>query len=166
MSALRKLALAALLLLAACSKEEAAVPAPHAMAADATGYYCGMLLTEHGGPKGQILLRGTDTPVWFSSVRDTLNFLRLPEEPKDIGAIYVSDMAKAPSWEDPGGENWIIATDAVYVVGSNRQGAMGGAEAVPFGARDAAAAFAAEHGGKVVSLEEARVALAVDTANP
>jgi len=160
MRALRKLALAGLLVLAACSKQEEAIPAPHAMAAEATGYYCGMLLTEHGGPKGQILLRGTDTPVWFTSVRDTINFLRLPEEPKDIGAIYVSDMAKAPSWEDPGGENWIAAGDAVYVVGSDRQGAMGGAEAVPFGAKDAAAAFASEHGGKVVGFDEARAALA------
>jgi copper chaperone NosL len=154
-----KLGLAALLVLTACSKEEAAAPAPQAMTADATGYYCGMLLTEHGGPKGQILLRGTDTPVWFSSVRDTINFLRLPEEPKDIGAIYVSDMAKAPSWEEPGAENWIAAADATYVIGSDRQGAMGGAEAVPFGAKEAASAFAAQHGGKVVSFEEARAAL-------
>jgi copper chaperone NosL len=164
MTAFRRLALATLFLLAACSKQEEAIPAPHAMAADATGYYCGMLLPEHGGPKGQILLRGTDTPVWFSSVRDTINFLRLPEEPKDIGAIYVSDMAKAPTWENPGAENWIAATDAVYVVGSDRQGAMGGAEAVPFGAKDAAAAFASAHGGKVVSFEEARTALA-DSSN-
>jgi len=155
-----KLGLAAVLLLAACSKQDDAIPGPHAMAADATGYYCGMLLTEHGGPKGQILLRGSDTPVWFSSVRDTINFLRLPEEPKDIGAVYVSDMAKAPNWEEPGAENWIAAADAVYVVGSDRQGAMGGAEAVPFGARDAAAAFASQHGGKVVSFEEARATLA------
>jgi copper chaperone NosL len=155
-----KLGLALLLVLAACSKEEAAMPAPQAMTADATGYYCGMLLNEHGGPKGQILVRGTKSPFWFSSVRDTMNFLRLPEEPKDIGAVYVSDMAKAPSWDKPGELNWIAAADAVYVVGSNQQGGMGGAEAIPFGARQAAAAFAAEHGGKVVSFEEARAALA------
>lgn len=160
MRAFLKFAFATLLLLAGCSKQGETIPAPHAMTGDATGYYCGMLLTEHGGPKGQILLRGTDTPVWFSSVRDTINFLRLPEEPKDIGAIYVSDMAKAPTWDNPGAENWIIATDAVYVVGSDRQGAMGGVEAVPFGAKDAAAAFAAVHGGKVVGFEEARAALA------
>jgi copper chaperone NosL len=164
MRAFWKLALAALLLLAACSKQDEAVPAPHAMTGDATGYYCGMLLTEHGGPKGQILLRGTDSPVWFSSVRDAINFLRLPEEPKDIGAVYVSDMAKAVTWENPGPENWIMATDAIYVVGSDKQGAMGGAEAVPFGAKDAAAAFATAHGGKVVSFEEARSVLA-ETAN-
>jgi copper chaperone NosL len=155
-----KAGLALLLVFSACSKEEEAIPAPQAMTADATGYYCGMLLAEHGGPKGQILVRGTKTPFWFSSVRDTIAFLRLPEEPKDIGAVYVSDMAKAPSWDKPGAENWIAATDAVYVVGSTQQGGMGGAEAIPFGAKDAAAAFAAEHGGKVVGFEEARAALA------
>jgi copper chaperone NosL len=160
MRAFWTLGLAALLMLAACSKDDEPIPAPQAMAADATGYYCGMLLTEHGGPKGQILLRGTETPVWFSSVRDTINFLRLPEEPKDIGAVYVSDMAKAASWEQPGAENWIAAADAVYVVGSDRQGAMGGAEAVPFSIKDAAIAFASQHGGQVVSFEDARATLA------
>ena len=162
MKSVWKFGLAVLLLLAACSKEDEPIPGPQAMTAEATGYYCGMLLTEHGGPKGQILLRGTDTPVWFSSVRDTINFLRLPEEPKDIGAVYVSDMAKAASWEQPGSENWIAAADAVYVVGSDREGAMGGAEAVPFGAKDAAAAFASQYGGKVVSFAEARAALVED----
>jgi copper chaperone NosL len=71
-------------------------------------------------------------------------------------------MAKAASWEQPGSENWIAAADAVYVVGSDREGAMGGAEAVPFGAKDAAAAFASQYGGKVVSFAEARAALVED----
>ncbi|HUL07957.1 MAG TPA: nitrous oxide reductase accessory protein NosL, partial [Candidatus Acidoferrum sp.] len=90
-------AIAAVALLAGCSKEEArVVPPAHTLTADATGHYCGMLLSEHAGPKGQILLEGQDAPVWFSSVRDTLTFLNLPEEAKNIAAVYVSDMAKAP----------------------------------------------------------------------
>lgn len=153
--------LALALLTSGCSKEEAAsVPPPHAIAGDSTGHYCGMLLDEHAGPKGQILLASGGAPFWFSSVRDTFTFLRLPEEPKDIAAIYVSDMAKAPSWEHPGEDNWILAGDAVFVVGSDREGGMGGAEAVPFSARAAAEAFAAEHGGRVVTFEEAKSALA------
>lgn len=149
------------LLTPGCFKEEASsVPPPQAIAMDSTGYYCGMLLSEHAGPKGQILLQSGKTPVWFSSVRDTFTFLRLPEEPKDIAAIYVSDMAKAPSWEHPGERNWIIAADAVFVVGSDREGGMGGAEAVPFSARAAADAFVAEHGGSIVGFEEAKSALA------
>jgi copper chaperone NosL len=155
------LGLALALLAAGCSKEDAvAVPPPQAIAADSTGYYCGMLLGEHAGPKGQILLQSGKAPVWFSSVHDTFTFLRLPEEPKDIAAVYVSDMAKAPSWEHPGETNWILAAEALFVVGSDREGGMGGAEAVPFSARAAADAFVGEHGGRVVSLEEAKAALA------
>jgi len=157
----RRLAKFALLLVAlgaaACSKEEAGkAPPALAITDDATGYYCGMLLTEHPGPKGQIQLQSGKSPVWFSSVRDTFTFLRLPEEPKDVIAIYVSDMAKAPSWEEPGSSNWIAASDAMFVVGSDREGGMGGAEAVPFGARGAAEKFIAEHGGKIVDFEEAK----------
>jgi copper chaperone NosL len=144
----------------ACSKDEAdAVPPPRALASDATGHYCGMLLAEHPGPKGQILLKSKDSPVWFSSVRDTLTFLALPEEPKDVAAIYVSDMAKAPTWEDAG-NNWVLAEKAFFVVDSDRQGGMGGAEAVPFSTEAAAQAFIHDHRGRVVGFDEAKALVA------
>ncbi len=149
-------AIAALVFVAGCSKEDArVVPAAHTLTADATGHYCGMLLSEHAGPKGQILLEGQDAPVWFSSVRDTLTFLNLPEEAKNIAAVYVSDMAKAPSWEQPGADNWVIAGDAFFVIGSDRQGGMGGAEAVPFSTEAAAQAFIMQYRGRIVRLDEA-----------
>jgi copper chaperone NosL len=157
---LKAIVLAGMLALQGCSDEKPTVaPPPLAMPADATGHYCGMLLAEHTGPKGQILLRSGDRPVWFTSVRDTFTFLALPEEPKDIAAVYVSDMAKAPSWDNPGAENWIAAGEAVYVVESDQLGGMGGAEAVPFGDAMAAQAFVAEHGGRVVPFEEAKAAM-------
>lgn len=158
---IKAIVLAGLLALLGCSKEDAAnVPPPLAMPADATGYYCGMLLAEHAGPKGQILLQSGDRPVWFSSVRDTFTFLALPEEPKDIAAVYVSDMAKAPNWDKPGEENWIAAAEAVYVIESDQAGGMGGIEAVPFGDETAASTFVAQHGGRVVAFEEAKAAMA------
>lgn len=163
-SFLLALPLAVALILAACSKEDAAAPSPLTLASDATGHYCGMLLSEHTGPKGQILLSG-GKPVWFTSVRDTFTFLRLPEEPKDVAAVYVSDMGAAPSWEKPGDDNWIAAAEAVYVIESDREGGMGGAEAVPFGKQDAAAAFVAAHGGKIVDFAAAQAALAAGAAN-
>jgi copper chaperone NosL len=154
-------ALAVLGALTSCSDEGAGEPPPpHSLTQDATGHYCGMLLAEHAGPKGQILLASRTEPVWFSSVRDTLTFLQLPEEPKDVAAIYVSDMANAPSWEQPGGDNWILAEAAFFVVGSDREGGMGGAEAVPFSSEPAARAFAREHGGRVVAFDEAAKDLA------
>lgn len=155
---IRRLLLAAVVLagLAACSeKGSETVPAAQAMPADATGHYCGMLLAEHSGPKGQILLKSGDGPVWFTSVRDTLTFLNLPEEPKDIAAVYVSDMAKAPNWEQPGADNWILAAGAYFVLDSGRQGGMGGAEAVPFSSEAAALAFIEQHRGRIVRFDEA-----------
>ncbi|HEX6118414.1 MAG TPA: nitrous oxide reductase accessory protein NosL [Dongiaceae bacterium] len=155
------IAAALILVLAACSEESNFnPPAPMATTPDATGRYCGMLLAEHAGPKGQILLKGVDQPVWFTSVRDTFTFLDLPEEPKEIAAIYVSDMGKAPSWEKPGDDNWILAEKAVYVVESDRVGGMGGAEAIPFGEEASAREFIVEHGGRIVPFEEATIEMA------
>jgi copper chaperone NosL len=161
MKFLRGFAVALAVMLSACSEEPGAgAPAPVATTPDASGHYCGMLLAEHAGPKGQILLKSADQPVWFTSVRDTFTFLELPEEPKDIAAVYVSDMGKAPSWEKPGDDNWILAQKAVYVVESDRVGGMGGAEAVPFGEEASAKAFIEEHGGRVVPFEEATTEMA------
>jgi copper chaperone NosL len=98
--------------------------------------------------------------VWFSSVRDTFTFLQLPEEPKDIAAVYVSDMAKAPTWEKPGFDNWILAKEAFFVVDSDRQGSMGGAEAVPFSSEAAAQAFVREHEGRILGFDDAAKSIA------
>ena len=153
--------IAAALIATGCSKEEtASAPPPNDISADATGYYCGMLLAEHGGPKGQIILADGHKPIWFTSVRDTFVFLALPEEPKDIAAVYVSDMGKAPDWDHPGAANWVAAEKAVYVTGSDRQGGMGGAEAVPFGDETAARAYIAEHGGQIVKFDAAKAEMA------
>lgn len=148
-------ALAALTVLAACSQEETAeVPAPFALTEDAIGRYCGMNVLEHEGPKGQIILTRIPEPIWFSSARDAIAFTHLPEEPKNVAAIYVSDMAVAETWEEPGADNWIDARDAFFVIGSNRRGGMGTAETVPFSSEDAARAFAAVHGGEVMRFAE------------
>ena len=141
--------------LAACdAKKTVEVPPPHELTANAIGNYCGMNVLEHPGPKGQILLASRSEPVWFSSARDTFSFTMLPEEPKDIRAIYVSDMAKAASWEKPGERNWVEARSAFYVVGSRVKGGMGAAETVPFSDRAAADRFAGANGGQVMSFAE------------
>ena len=114
------------LALAGCNdKKTAEAAAPHELTGSAIGNYCGMNVLEHPGPKGQIILASRIQPVWFSSARDTLAFTMLPEEPKDIRAIYVSDMAKAPSWEEPGANNWVDAKQALFVVGQPDQGRHG-----------------------------------------
>jgi copper chaperone NosL len=137
-----------------CGRQpEAPAPSPHEVSAEAAGHYCGMLLVDHEGPKGQIHLAGKSGPVWFSSVRDTIAFLRLPEEPRDITAVYVSDMAKATRWEQPDAGAWVDARQAWFVIESDRAGGMGAPEAVPFSTQAAAESFRAAHGGRVVRLD-------------
>jgi copper chaperone NosL len=131
-----------------------ASPPPFALTARATGHYCGMNLLEHNGPKGQIILSSQTEPVWFTSARDAFSFTMLPDEPKDIRAVYVSDMAKAPSWDDPGATNWVDAHKAYFVIGSTKRGGMGAPEIVPFSERSAAEKFASEYGGSVVTFGE------------
>ena len=153
---IRRLALAAVLALpAACGQKSDAVrPPPHTLTPAAVGHFCGMVVEEHEGPKGQILLKGRQEPVWFTSARDAIAFTLLPEEPRDIAAVYVSDMAKAQSWAHPGPDDWVEAHDASFVLGSSRRGGMGGAEAVPLSDPAAAQRFAGEYGGRVVRLDQ------------
>lgn len=129
------------------------IPKPREVDADATGYYCHMTVADHLGPKGQIFLEGQEAPIWFTSARDTLAFTMLPEEPKNIAAIYVND-AGATDWDHPAPGTWIDAREAWYVIGSSKVGGMGAPEAAPFGDQAGAEAFAASHGGQVVKFAD------------
>lgn len=144
------------LALGACSEQdhqnEASAPAPDEITREDIGYYCNMIVADHLGPKGQVHIDGRDDPVWFSSVRDTIVFTLLPEEPKNIAAIYVNDMGRA-SWDNPEAGTWIDARAAWYVVGSEKRGGMGAPEAVPFGQKADAEAFVHRHGGQVVAFD-------------
>jgi copper chaperone NosL len=155
---LRALATAALLTLAlsACddTTKTAAAPTPIEPTQASIAHFCNMAVLEHPGPKGQIFLKNKIEPVWFASVRDTVAFTLLPEEPKDIVAIYVNDMGKAEDSLHPKAGGWIDARGAWYVLGSDFDAAMGGREAVPFGAEADARRFAAIHGGTVARFGE------------
>jgi copper chaperone NosL len=149
--------LGAVLLLGGCNQNEnasATLPPPVALDSQAMGVFCGMDVVEHPGPKGQIIVGSRIDPFWFTSARDAVAFTLMPDQPRDIRAIYVSDMGHAPSWEEPGATNWVDARKAFFVIGSRKQGGMGAAEAVPFGERAAADAFAARNGGSVVTFAE------------
>lgn len=143
------------LCLGACNDKQAATtPAPHPLTAEAIGHFCGMNVLEHPGPKGQAIVASLIEPIWFSSARDAIAFTMLPDEPKDVQAVYVSDMAKAASFDKPGRDNWVDARKAVFVIGSHRKGGMGAEEAVPFSDRAAAERFASDNGGRLVTLAE------------
>jgi len=124
------------------------------MTSEALGHYCQMILTDHAGPKAQVHLVGLDNPIFFAQVRDGIAYQRMPEQSNQIAVMYVSDMGAAQSWEEPGTDNWIPASTALYVIGSDAVGGMGAQELVPFSDRASASDFAAEHGGRVVTLSE------------
>jgi copper chaperone NosL len=141
------------LALAACRNDAAAtLPQAVSMTEDALGHYCQMALAEHPGPKAQVHLAGVPAPLFFSQVRDAIAYQRMPEQSHSIRAIYVSDMAVAPSWDQPGIDNWIDASTAHYVVGAEIIGGMGAPEMVPFGSLGDAQAFVARHGGEIMGL--------------
>lgn len=146
---------AAFLALGACREDDAAkLPDPVTMTADAVGHFCQMDMLEHPGPKAQVFLHGLPYPLFFSQVRDAIAYDRMPEQSHMIEAIYVSDMgAKGATWAEPGADNWILASDAHLVLGSDRMGGMEAPELVPFAAPAAAEAFISRHGGEVLSLD-------------
>lgn len=143
----------AVLALAACREEDAILPDPVAMTDEALGYYCQMTLAEHPGPKAQVHLEGMPAPLFFSQVRDAIAYARLPEQDGVIAAIYVSDMSVAPSWEEPGRDNWLLAGKASFAVGAATPGGMGAPELVPFSSPEDARAFTEANGGEVLTLD-------------
>ena len=145
-------------LLSGCDDQAAQVPGPLEPTAESVSHFCGMLLAEHPGPKGQIFLKGRSRPVWFSSVSETVAYTMLPDEPAAPAAIYVNDVGKAQNWDRPEPGTWVEARRAWYVLGSNKRGPAGMGdmrrEPIPFAYEPAAQRFRAEHGGRIVRFSE------------
>jgi copper chaperone NosL len=150
------LALTAVLGLAACGEgtQVATLPTPREPGPDSVGYFCGMAVTEHPGPKGQVFLRGQSEPLWFTSVRDALAFTILPGEPRTVVALYVSDMGRSTDGREPSPGAWVQARDAVFVAGGTAVGGMGAREVVPFADRAAAERFRQVNGGTIYRFGE------------
>lgn len=151
---MKRLCLIALMALAACKEDIAVAPDPVDLTPDALSFFCQMNIAEHGGPKGQIHLKGYPAPLFFAQVRDMVAYLKSPERDAEITAVYVSDMGAAPNWQQPGISNWIAAENATFVVGSNVAGGMGAREVVPFANTTDAAAFITRYGGSALPLSD------------
>lgn len=119
---------------------------------DAKGHYCGMYLTEHPGPKAQVLVRDAENPLWFTTVSEVLSFLAAPDEPKAVLAVYVQDMSRRSAAGTFPAQAWIDAHQAWYVMGSRSDMPEMRDAALPFGNREAAESYRREHGGEVLDF--------------
>lgn len=151
---MRYMCLAALVALTACKEEIAEVPAAALLNEESLSYFCQMNIAEHGGPKAQIHLAGHPQPLFFAQVRDMVAYLKSPEREAEITAVYVSDMSVAPSWDQPGNDNWTPAETAIFVVGAGVAGGMGAPEIVPFTDQQATDDFIATFGGSAMSFDQ------------
>lgn len=140
--------------LAGCGGESdtTALASPQAIEAGDSCHVCGMLITEHPGPKGQAFLKGAETPRKFCSTLDLFVFLRQPENASRLSHAYVHDIGITP-WGHPTDEAFIRAEAAWYVVGHDRRGSMGHTLA-SFAERDDAATFREVHGGELISYAD------------
>ncbi len=142
--------LVAVLLLAACAREEAAKPLPVEFTRKDACVVCGMIIVDFPGAKAQIHYRnGRIDP--FCSTLDMFNFYLQPDRPGGIVAVYVNDMGKA-DWKHPV-DHWIDATKAVYVYGGDVMLPMGEA-LVPFSDIKDAERYMREHGGRIVRFDD------------
>ncbi len=139
-----------ILSLLGCEKETEVKPPPVEFTDTDSCALCGMLIMEYPGPKAQIHYRNGRVDR-FCSVQEMMSFYLQPDRPKDIVAIYVTDMKRA-DWKRPRNA-WIDAEGAFYVYGASISGAMGN-ELVPFSDRPSAEAFIARYGGKVIRFHE------------
>ncbi len=143
------------LLIGACEQNSInEKPKPNILTDDAIGHSDKMIVVNHKGPKAQIFLKGIKEPLWFSSVRDAIAYIKSDEKTSPIIVAYVNDVGKAESWENMGKNNWIDVEDAFFVVGSDAIGGMGAPELVPFSNKEAALDFIKERGGEILLIND------------
>ena len=148
------LALAAMLMLAACGQAVMAVAAQEP-AADTACALDGMVLKDFPGSKAQIqYVEGK--PDYYCDLMELFAVLLAPENKRQVAGVFVQDIGKT-DWANPRG-HWIAAKDALYVVGSKKQGSMGPTFGAFSNAQDAAA-FVQKEGGKVLPFNQITAAM-------
>jgi thiamine biosynthesis lipoprotein len=110
----------------------------------------GMILRDYDGPKAQILWKD-GRRTFYCEAREAFALWLDRIRSKQILAFYVQDFADRPwgNYKD----HWILAQDAIFVIESERQGAMG-SSFVSFRDSAHADAFSAEQGGRQLRLAE------------
>lgn len=160
----------ALIGLAGCLGGGEEPPEPVSLDDEQSCDWCGMVIEEHPGPKGQIYFADEspddrDGPAWFCSGVCTYRY-RSDAEDMDWEPVvtYLTDYSGADyDVEEEEGDLFITAlleaerfvdeADLSFVVGSDVRGAMG-PDLIPFSDGDDANAFAEQYGGDVIGADE------------
>ncbi|SEK74412.1 nitrous oxide reductase accessory protein NosL [Halomonas daqiaonensis] len=141
------------LLLAGCGESEPeSLAAPVPIEDGDSCHVCGMLISEHPGPKGEAFMDQQSEALKFCSTMDLFSFLKQPENETRLSHAYVHDIG-VTTWEEPSDEAFIRAEEAWYVVGHDQRGSMGHTLA-SFAEQADAEAFREAHGGELVTFEE------------
>lgn len=132
---------------------------------------CGMVISEHPGPNGQIFYRENspenhDNPARFDSTKACLFPYYFEHEQRGWTptAVYVTDYSQIDyEISTAGGRTYIEtatgsemfanADDVVFVVGSEVHGAMG-PDFIPFSDEDDGRSFTDEFGGRIVRMDD------------
>ena len=111
---------------------------------------CGMYPAQYPTWRAQLIFKDNQARVFDSPV-DLFRFLlAMPmfdkgHSAEEVDAVFVTDFLK---------RNWIDGRKAFFVAGSDAKGPMRDANLPAFAERDAATAFAADRGGRVVGFSE------------
>lgn len=150
--------------------------APLAVASDWSCDDCGMVISQHPGPNGQVFFRsnrpeGHDNPARFDALKSCLfPYLRAKErEGWTAEAVYATDYSSVDyeikeDGDSPtisshtAAESFADATAMWFVVESDLRGAMG-KDFVPFSVEADAEALADEWNGRVVAYDDIGPAL-------
>ena len=150
----RCLAGAVVILLAACSQATQSVAAQDP-GADTVCALDGMVLKDFPGSKAQVHYT-EGKPDYYCDLMELFAVLLAPEHKRKVAAVYVQDIGKT-DWAAPKG-HWIVAKDALFVVGSKKHGSMGPTFGA-FSSAPEAAAFVQRAGGKVVPFAQVTAAM-------
>lgn len=141
----RSALLLAALLLAGCTPGQPRVAAQEPND-DTACALDGMVLHDFPGPKAQVLF-AEGKPDYYCDLMELFAAVLAGEQKRAVAAMFVQDMGEA-DWDHPSG-HWIDAKSAFYVAGSRKLGSMGPTFG-SFASEQAARAFAAAQGGKVL----------------
>jgi nitrous oxide reductase accessory protein NosL len=157
--------------------DTASAPAAVAIGAQAACDECGMVISKHPGPNGQLFWEDHepadhDPPYQFDSLKQCLfpHYFEKREQGWTLAGMYVTDYSTAEYTVSMDGdrpfitshtdaESFAPASDLVYVVDSDIHGAMG-PDFVPFSEKADAESFAGKYGGTVVSFDQITPTLA------